>query len=113
MRAPLKKRLKIALRVLSVYLLLYVVLSLTGGYIFTQSGQVRYGGGLSVSDLQQWQPRFTFCQRFRQVDGSWTLRANVLGYVFAPLVLLDQTFIHRTVRLFDPETGEPTEKRDA
>ena len=33
------------------------------------------------SDLQQWQPRFAFCQRFRQVDGSWTLRANFFGYV--------------------------------
>jgi peptidoglycan/LPS O-acetylase OafA/YrhL len=113
MRAPLKRKLKIALGVLAAYVLVYVVLSLTGGYIFTQSGQVRYGFGLSVSDLQQWQPRFAFCQRFRQVDDSWTLRANFLGYVFAPMILLDQTLVHRTVRLFDPETGEPIEKRDA
>jgi peptidoglycan/LPS O-acetylase OafA/YrhL len=113
MRAPLKRSLKIALGVLGAYVLSYGILSLRGGYIFTQSGQLRYGGALSVSDLQQWQPRFTLCQRFRQVDGSWTLRANFLGYVFAPLVLLDQTFIHRTVRLLDPETGEPIEKRDA
>lgn len=110
MRAPLKQELEIAGGVLAADVLVYLVLSLTGGYTFTQSGQVRYGFGLSVSDLQQWQPRFAFCQRFRQVDGSWTLRANFLGYVFAPMILLDQTLVHRTVRLFDPETGEPIEK---
>ncbi len=113
MRAPLKRRLKIALGVLAAYALVYLVLSLTGGYVLTQSGQVRYGFGLSVSDIRQWQPRFAFCQRFRRADGSWTLRANCLGYVFAPMILLDQTLVHRTVRLFDPETGEPIEKRAA
>jgi peptidoglycan/LPS O-acetylase OafA/YrhL len=101
---------KISFAVVALYVGVYILLSLSGGYILTQSGQVRYNFGFSVSDLQQWQPRFTFCQRFRQVDGSWTLRANFLGYVFTPLALLDQTFVHRTVRLFDPETGEPIDK---
>ena len=73
------------------------------------SGEVRYGFGLAVSDIQQWQPRFTFCQRFRLSDGSWTLRANFLGYAFVPLILLDQYLVHPTVRLFDAETGESLE----
>jgi peptidoglycan/LPS O-acetylase OafA/YrhL len=110
MRSLHKRGIKIVGVSIAAYLVVYVILSFCGGYVLTQSGQVRYGFGLSVSDLQQWQPRFTFCQRFRQVDGSWTLRANFLGYVFAPLVLLDQTCIHKTVRLFDPETGEPIAK---
>lgn len=93
--------------VLVLYVAVYAVLSLSGGYVFTQSGQVRYGFGLSVSDLQQWQPRGAFCQRFQTFDGSWILRADFLGYVFAPLVLLDQTLVHKTVRLNDPETGAP------
>ena len=110
MRAPIKLRLKIVLGILILYAAVYTVLSLSGGYVFTQSGLVRYGFGLSVSDLQQWQPRFAFCQRFRQVDEHWTLRANFLGYVFAPLILCDQAFVHKTVHLFDPKTGEPIAK---
>ena len=106
MRAPLTRRLKIALGVLAAYVTVYLILSLSGGYIVTQSGQMRYGFGLSVSDVQQWQPRFASCQRFLQVDGSWTLHANLLGYVFAPLIFLDQTLVHRTIRLFDSESGK-------
>lgn len=109
MRSFLKKKLSIALGVLSVYVLVYVVLSMSGGYVFTQSGQVRYDFGLSVSDIQQWQPRFAFCQRFRKLDGSWTLRANYPGYCFAPLILLDQALVHQTVRLIEPETAIPIE----
>ena len=111
MHAPLKRKLKIVSSIAAAYLIAYCVLSLAGGYILTQSGQVRYDFGFSVSDIQQWQPRFAFCQRFRQTDGSWTLRANFLGYVFAPMILLDQILVHRTVLLFDPKTGEPIENK--
>lgn len=113
MRTPLKRRLKIALGVLALYVVVYVILSLSGGYILTESGQVRYSSGLSVSDIHQWQPRLVFCQRFQRIDGSWSLRATFLGYVFAPLVLFDQTFVHETIRLFPPETGEPIGKPNA
>ena len=95
----------------ALYVTAYIGLSCTGGYVFTQSGEVRYAFGWSVSDIQLWQPRFLFCQRFRQIDGSWTIRANTLGYVFTPLVLLDQAFWHKTVRLFDP--GDPALDRKA
>ena len=106
-----KRWLKIALSCLLLYVVCYIILSFGGGYVWTQSGQVRYDFGLSVTDLEQWQPRYTFCQRFRLIDGSWTIRANFLGYVFAPLVLLDQTFVHKTVRLFDPETGKVIDRQ--
>ncbi len=86
----------------------YVALSLCGGYVMTQSGDVRYAdGGMSVTDIDQWQPCFTFYQHFRTMNGSRIVRANFLGYVYAPLILLDQTFFHRTVRHFDPLTGRP------
>jgi hypothetical protein len=47
-----------------------------------------------------------FCQRFRTADGSWTVRANIVGYVFTPLVLLDQAFWHKTIRVFDAGDGD-------
>lgn len=105
--AAIWRAIKIGCGLLAVYVGVYVILSWNGGYTWTQSGQVRYGFGLSVTDLEQWQPRFCFCQRFKTIDGSWITRANALGYTFAPLILLDQTYIHPTVRIFDPLTGEP------
>jgi hypothetical protein len=110
MRPQHKRYIMIAAIVVAVYFGSYTILSLCGGYVFTQSGMVRYGFGLSVSDLQQWQPRFAFCQIFRTIDDKRTLRANFLGYLYAPLILCDQAFVHKTVHLFDPETGEPIAK---
>ncbi len=63
--------------------------------------------GMSVTDIDQWQPCMAFYQRFRTMNGSMIVRASFLGYVYAPLILLDQAFFHRTVRHFDPESGKP------
>jgi hypothetical protein len=101
MRARLKRPISVALAIVALYVVVYVALSRNGGYVLTQSGQVRYVMGLAMADVCEWQPRFGFCQRFRQVDGSSTLRADSIGYVFAPLILFDQRFVHRTVRLID------------
>jgi hypothetical protein len=97
---------KFAIVTLAVYLAAYLLLSWRGGYVSTQSGQVRLNGVWAISDIVQWQPRFAFFQLFRQVDGSSTFRGNGLGCVFAPLILCDQTFAHKTVRLFDAKTGQ-------
>lgn len=102
-----RRRITAMAMLLAAYVLIYCGLSTFGSYDFAQSGQVRYSGsGMAVSDLVQWQPRFAFCQWFRGIDGTWRIRANGLGYGFAPLILLDQWYVHRTTRLFDPETGE-------
>ena len=111
MRPIHKRGLKIAVVITGVYVGSYVILSYYGGYVQTQSGLVRFNWGFSVTDIHQWQPRFAFCQRFRQVDGNWILRANFLGYIFAPLILADQAVVHKTVHLFNPETGEPIETK--
>jgi hypothetical protein len=97
---------------LAVYFGAYIVLSWRGGYVSTQSGQVRLqDSGWAISDIVQWQPRFAWFQLFREYDGTWTFRGNGLGCVFAPLVLCDQTFVHKTVRLFDAKTGKWIEKQ--
>lgn len=106
-----KKITKIVAVVVAAYLGTYLILSFTGTYILTESGLVRYDFGFSVSDIQQWQPRFAFCQRFRTVDDNWTLRANFLGYFYAPLILLDQAVLHKTIHLIDPATGAVNENK--
>ncbi|WP_348543632.1 hypothetical protein [Chthoniobacter sp.] len=81
---------------LGVYLCSYIVLSFTGGWVVSQSGELRMI--LAVDDIFEWQPRYGQCQWFRWVGGNYGLRADRLGYFYAPLILLDQRHVHRTIR---------------
>jgi hypothetical protein len=83
---------------LAAYVLAYGVLSATGGWVVSESGEHRIV--MAVADQFEWQPRYGSCQRFRSASGDYTLRADTLGYVFVPLILLDQRFIHRTILFF-------------
>lgn len=97
--AERRGRLFVFARWFGVLLLLYVAsyaaLSFTGGWVVTESGEVRIF--TAVADTFQWQPRYGSCQRFHSVSGDYTVRADALGYFFAPLILLDQRFVHRTI----------------
>ena len=81
----------------TLYVASYAFLSVTGGWVVSESGQLR-PFGLAEVDIFQWQPRFGFCQRFLWSSGHYGLRADALGYFYAPLILLDQGFVHRTIR---------------
>jgi len=83
-----------------IYVAVYVVLSVNGVYLATPSGEVRYNFGLAMTDAQVWQPRFVYFKVLRDIEGRKTVAANWLGYVFAPLILLDQKLFHPTVYLF-------------
>jgi len=80
----------------AIYIGSYAVLSFTGGWIVSESGELRMV--LAISDIFEWQPRFGSCQIFRWSGGNYGLRADPLGYFYAPLILFDQRFVHRTIR---------------
>jgi hypothetical protein len=92
---------------LVLYVGSYVVLSATGGWVVSESGELRMF--LAVSDIFEWQPRYGSCERFRWSGGDYGLRADALGYFYAPLILFDQHFIHRTIRFLqlDGSFAEP------
>jgi hypothetical protein len=73
----------------------YLILSLTGGWVLTRSGRTRIV--TAVTDTYEWQPFFGYCQRFLSITGEYTLHADALGYFYAPLILLDQKCIHRSI----------------
>lgn len=104
-----KKRL--VLLIVSVVLLLYVgtyaVLTARGQYVLSQSGKVRYAGvGLSVSDISEWRASGCWFQAgFIDVEGKKSCRGNALGYFFAPLIVIDKKWIHKTEVLMDPTTN--------
>ena len=64
--------------------------------------------GLAFGDTFAWQPRFGVCFPFHSALGENTYRSDVLGFLYLPLIRLDQTYIHRTrpYITFDA-TGEP------
>lgn len=91
----------IAASVISTYRLVYVAASVTGHYHWLQSGHLRYGGGLSVTDRVIWNPRCMWWEPFRDVSGKDTTRGNSLGYLYSPLLCLDRQWLHPTEILFD------------
>ena len=85
-----------------LYLAVYAVLSVTGGWIVAESGKYR-PMVLAASDIFLWQPRYGECEWFVGVDGRAVLRGDDLGYFFAPLILLDQACLHQTLTYIRPD----------
>ena len=85
--------------ILFLYIISYAVLSYFGSYCPTQSGKLRYNAGLSVTDVAQWHPKFIYGHLFRTIDGKTTYCGNIMGFIYAPLVILDQKYIHKTEEL--------------
>src|SRR5437016_2188362 len=86
---------KPVLLIVGAYVAVYAVLSLLGHYqnnirSLDTLGIITRG----VPDREEWQPMFVIMTRFPG-QGSHS-RANVPGYLFTPLVLLDQHFCHKT-----------------
>ena len=100
-RSPLRRCFRWCGALLGAYLISYGVLSATGGWVVNESGEHRII--TAVADQFQWQPRYGSCQRFRSVSGDYTWRADALGYFYAPLILLDQRYIHPTISFFGPD----------
>ena len=86
---------------LILYIVVYTALSFHGQYVYSQSGKIRNSiTGLSMHDLTEWRPLGCWFQAgFIDVDGGRGFRGNALGYFFAPLILMDQKWVHKTVEL--------------
>ena len=79
------------------YLSIFITLDLMGAWYFTQSGTLRDSGGtcLAVTDQLIWQPALCYYQpNFRDIEGHSVTRADLPGYLFAPLIAADRYFVH-------------------
>lgn len=83
------------------YFGLYFFLSCIGSYMPSQSGKIRYTGGISMTDIEIWQPKFITFKTYYSVDGSKSIKANIGGYLFYPLILIDRNTVHKTVSYFE------------
>lgn len=85
-----------------VYIASYAILSTRGGYVFTQSGKIRIG--ISLDDEWIWMPRYGWAQSYQWPDGRNTVRVSGLsGWLYLPLILADQSWVHPTQRFITPE----------
>jgi hypothetical protein len=93
-RKRLIKRLVIAACLVLAYVGSYVAFSAAGDYRASQTGKLRYLGGLSVTDVYHWQPRFMWWEPFHDVYGKDTSRGDPLGYLYSPLIRIDRAWRH-------------------
>jgi hypothetical protein len=87
-------RLVIAACLVLAYVGSYVALSAAGDYRASQTGKLRYSGGLSVTDVDHWQPHFMWWEPFHDVYGKDTSRGDLLGYFYSPLIRVDRAWRH-------------------
>ena len=52
--------------------------------------------GLAFSDTFIWQPRFGVCYPFRTVTSEDTHHMDGIGFLYYPLICLDQAYIHQS-----------------
>jgi hypothetical protein len=91
----IKRRIIFGLGVaLILYIAAYALLSAMGKYEPSQTGQVRWGFGLSVTDVEVWRPKFVHLRVWRGIDGKMQAQANLLGWLFLPLEIADRRWCH-------------------
>ena len=83
--------------ILVLYIGLYIVLSASGEYELTTSGEHRPLGLPPIPDTRKWVPANVDCQMYKGPKGNLEVRSlNLLGAVYAPLVWIDRSFVHET-----------------
>ena len=95
---------KIFLGVLIFFVLhigFYTILSCTGKYVWSQSGEYRFReSGNAITDVMIWKPKLICWRIFKNIDGEYEVQANLLGYFYTPLIHIDQKYIHPNRKYF-------------
>jgi hypothetical protein len=94
MRTRRRKIAMIALVTVATYLAAYVPLTLLGSYQPDMTGRRRYSSGLAMMDAKYWQPAGMYFRKYIGVSGKTDCSGDVLGSLYAPLILLDRAIWH-------------------
>ena len=104
----LNKKQRIALCIVTIVILYfgsYAILSTSGEYKITMSGEHRYLAGLAMMDMYKWTPRGVKCEIYRGPSGRKEIRGlNFLGALYSPLVWFDRKYIHRNTYMFEVDS---------
>ena len=92
-RAVKRAALGLGLITLTAYIGSYLSRRSTGGFEFTQSGEIRLGGISALSDLEQWSPEGCWWQpHFKDASRHYGTRSNGWGLLYSPLIWMDRKF---------------------
>ena len=80
---------------IGIYLLSYACLSLLGGWRLQETGQSCVGMMLMPDEIV-WKPACCWFQPEFDTGSGTTTRGDLLGFLYAPLIFLDQRFVHRS-----------------
>lgn len=113
MNATHKRLTKFTFALLGAYITVFAILWLGGGYILTESGEVRQflgiSTGIAAPDIADWQPLFGHCQpEYHWATGDISPRCDILGWAYYPLWILVRKS-HPPVRLLSQQ-GEIIQK---
>jgi hypothetical protein len=86
---------------LAAYVASFAFLACRGGYTFVPSGSYR-PMTLASPDTFVWQPLHGTFYRFHDASDHDLYRADTLGYLYSPLILVAQR-IRPSVTVFDPD----------
>ncbi len=98
-RRRLRRTCVITVGLLVIYVCSYLILSFTGGYIVSESGEHRIV--VAMADVYIWLPYYGICRPFRNARGDHIIQYDLIGFFYCPLILLDQKYIHPTIRFLD------------
>lgn len=83
------KRVKHSIRIVTlcvvIYILLYIPNSIFGGYWGPVFGRTKWSSAVPASTLFLWQPYYGYNDSYKK---------SFLGWVYLPLILIDQNYIH-------------------
>lgn len=92
-KLPWLRYLKLSGLLVLCYVVTYTSLSLCGSYYWTISGKVRlYGWGLR--DNLEWSPAGCEYTNYIAIGGEQRKRKNLLGILFAPMIVIDRRLMH-------------------
>jgi hypothetical protein len=94
-----RRRLLIAGFAIVVYVGSYVPLTLFGEYRIDMTGRHR-PWGLALMDVYLWQPKAMYFRVYTSVSGDTECSSDLLGAVYAPLILIDRAVWHRSRFIF-------------
>jgi hypothetical protein len=60
---------------------------------------MRFNVGLPTIDQHMWYPKYAYGNLFINIHKKRVFRGNWLGYFYAPLIIFDQAYVHKTIKL--------------
>ena len=84
------------------YTLTYIILSASGKYESTFTGNLR-PISIALNDQLEWKPKLCVYNKFKSISNQMESRYNLMGLIFYPCIIIDRRFFHKTKKIENAE----------